>query len=336
MWTKQHIQIAAGILPLFLFTALAKPDKPAYTSWLTGDSTDVKTKHREGIILMGGSTDVDEAHRWMLQNADGGDVVVLRASGKDGYNKYMYGLEKVNSVETILVDSRDIANLEEVARKVRNAEALFIAGGDQGNYVKFWNNTRLSEALNYLIKTKKVTVGGTSAGCAIMGGVYFGALNGSITSEEATADPFHEAVSLGYDDFLHARALKYILTDTHYDARKRIGRHIVFMARALEDRRIPVKGLGVSEKTAVCFSGKQPARVFGSGVAYFLQPYKRPTEKLQKGKPLNWPEAVKSTEVKGTKSGENTFDLKKWKLVAGEAEERIYGVEGGLVTFEIR
>ncbi len=54
-----------------------------------------------GLLLMGGGTDVDEAFTWWLARTGGGDVVVLRASGADGYNPYLYDdLGGVDSVET--------------------------------------------------------------------------------------------------------------------------------------------------------------------------------------------------------------------------------------------
>lgn len=39
---------------------------------------------------MGGATEHDKAMRWFLREANEGDIVVLRASGIDGYNDYFY------------------------------------------------------------------------------------------------------------------------------------------------------------------------------------------------------------------------------------------------------
>ncbi len=85
---------------------------------------------------MGGGTDNDDAIKWMFQKAGGGDVVVLRSAGTDGYNTYMYSElgVPVNSVETIIIDTRGKASIAAIATKIRNAEALFIAGGDQATY----------------------------------------------------------------------------------------------------------------------------------------------------------------------------------------------------------
>jgi cyanophycinase-like exopeptidase len=51
---------------------------------------------------------------------------------------------------------------------IRNAEALFIAGGDQSRYVRFWKDTPVEDAINHVV-AKPAPVGGTSAGMAILG-----------------------------------------------------------------------------------------------------------------------------------------------------------------------
>ena len=50
---------------------------------------------------------------------------------------------------------------------IRNAEALFIAGGDQSEFVQFWKNTPVEDAINH-VAAKPAPVGGTSAGMAII------------------------------------------------------------------------------------------------------------------------------------------------------------------------
>jgi len=87
----------------------------------------------------------------------GGDVVVLRSAGTEAYNTYMYtdlGIP-VNSVETIIIDTRAKASIAAIATKIRNAEALFISGGDQATYVSYWKDTPVEDAINYLIIPKK-------------------------------------------------------------------------------------------------------------------------------------------------------------------------------------
>jgi cyanophycinase len=303
----------------------------AYTSWVTGDTADVRTRPLGGVVLAGGSTDDRDAMRWFLRRANGGDVIILRASGSDGYNTYLYsGLGvPVNSVETILINNRALTSLPNIARKVRNAEAIFFAGGDQANYVNFYRNTPLAQALNDRIR-EGVVLGGTSAGCAILGQLYFSAIEGSVTSDEALTDPYGKRVAID-DDFLKHPLLVNILTDQHYTARNRQGRHLVFLARALTDWKIKTRGIGVDEKTAVCVTPDGECRVFGKGSAYFIAPTTKKPERIQAGQPLSWRSTGKGlrvTVVPGSAAGTTGFDLKTFRG-AGTVKTEYWSVSNG-------
>ena len=129
---------------------------------------------------MGGATEDNNAMRWFLQRANGGDVLVIRASGADGYNAYFYndlGVA-INSVETLVFNNVQAASDPYVLERINRAEAIWIAGGDQNNYVIFWRGTPLAAAINQRIANDQLVIGGTSAGMAILGGVYFSASNG--------------------------------------------------------------------------------------------------------------------------------------------------------------
>ena len=119
-----------------------------------------------GVVLMGGSTDVDGAFLWQISKADGGDFLVLRHSGSDGYNDYVYDElsgETVNSVFSIVLDSVAAASDPDVVAAVENADALFFAGGDQTVYVeRIPAGSPLALAL--AARAPLITVGGTSAG----------------------------------------------------------------------------------------------------------------------------------------------------------------------------
>ncbi|XWW47374.1 cyanophycinase [Fibrella sp. USSR17] len=305
------------------------------TIWLTGDVTDVTTTTSPGILLAGGSTDVDDAMRWFLRKSGGGDVVVLRASGADGYNTYLYSTlgETVNSVETILLNSAAWVNDERVVQTIRNAEALFIAGGDQGKYVNFWKDSKVEDAINYLINTKKVPVGGTSAGCAILGAIYYPAFNESLTSAEALSDPYHTNLMLGKNDFVNAPFLANTITDTHFAQRNRQGRLVAFLARMQTDWHITGRGIGISEKTAVAIEPTGIATVFGSGVAYFATPSgSGKPEQCVAGKRLVWSaksKAIRVVEVQGS----GTFNLKTWATPAGSLV-RYWYVEDGVLQIQ--
>jgi cyanophycinase-like exopeptidase len=139
-----------------------------YTSYFTGNTNNIVTNTDFGICLMGGATEHDNAMRWLLQKANGGDVVVLRSSGSNGYNNYLYtdlGVA-VNSVETLVITSIAGATNPYVLDKVANAEMIWFAGGNQWNYVSFFKNNALEDLINNHINTKNAPIGGTSAGMA--------------------------------------------------------------------------------------------------------------------------------------------------------------------------
>jgi cyanophycinase-like exopeptidase len=283
-----------------------------------GDTTDVKTATKAGIVLMGGGKDVDAAFKWMIEKSGGGNVVIIRATGTNAYNKYVYDLGKVSSVETLKIDSRELANNDTVIRILRNAEMLWIAGGDQSNYMKFWKDTKTADAINYLINKKKVPVGGTSAGCAILGQIYYSGEGGSAVSKEVLADPFNKNVTLYKQDFLKVPYLQNVVTDQHYVARSRQGRHVVFLARMINDWNIYGRGIAADERTAVCIDGRGRAQVIGTSKAFFLSPHKKDKpEVCEPGNPLTWNQnnkALQVYEITGTPEGNGTFNVKNFKM----------------------
>ncbi|MGV3704450.1 MAG: cyanophycinase [Arcticibacter sp.] len=280
---------------------------------IVGDSSDVVTPVNGGLVLMGGGADVDAAFKWMISRSGGGDVVIIRASGADAYNSYVNTLGKVNSVETLMINSRALADDERVAGIIRNAEMLFIAGGDQSNYMKYWKNTKTMEAINYLLNVKKAPVGGTSAGCAILGELYYSGEKGSVVSAEALEDPYNPNMTLYAGDFLKAPYMRSVLTDQHYVARSRQGRHLAFLARMLKDQGIGAKGVAADERTAVCVDETGKAVVYGTGSAFFLATdNNKIPEVCVGGAPLHWnhgQKAVRVYKIMATPQGNGSFDL---------------------------
>lgn len=278
-----------------------KPTKPVArpgSLGIVGDSTDVKTSTAAGLVIMGGGTDVDAAIKWMIARSGGGNVVVLRATGTDAYNAYIKGLGTVKSVETLKIDSRKLADDATVAHIVRNAEMLFIAGGDQADYVGYWKGTKVMAAINYLLNEKKVPVGGTSAGAAILGNYYFAADKGGLESADALANPYNTRVSLGKDDFLKAAFMQNVITDQHFSQRGREGRAAVFLARIMKDWTKTPYGIAVDEKTAVCIDANGIAEVLGTNKAFFLKTdaAKQP-EVIESAKAVTWNQAGKAIQV---------------------------------------
>lgn len=314
-----------------------------YTSYLTGDSSDVETNPTSGLCLMGGATENDSAMKWFLQRADGGDVVVIRTSGANGYNDYMFNQlgVTVNSVETLIIPNATACSHPYVLNRIHNAEALWIAGGDQYTYVSLWKDKPIEAEINYLINAKNVPVGGTSAGMAILGAAYFDAANGTVSSASALTDPYNSAVSIGFDDFIHHPYMYNVITDTHYDNPDRRGRHVAFLARLAKDFGIRSLGIACEEYTAVCVDENGLGRVFGeypqeNDYAYFVETNCFPPfvpETCVAGSPLTWvrnQKAVRVYKVAGTPTGDNTFSLVDFRTGTGGTWYNWYVTNGML------
>ena len=310
---------------------------------IIGDTTNVNVPTSSGTVLMGGANEVDSAMKWMINKSIGGDVIILRASGSTGYNQYLYDLAKVNnisqvnSVETLLINSSTLANNPKVAERIKQAEMVFIAGGDQANYINYWKNTLVEDAINYLINIKKIPIGGTSAGCAIMGDAVFTAENGTITSTEALENPYNSKLTLQKSVFLNNPFLLNTITDTHYNNPDRKGRHTVFLARLLKDFAVTnPKGVGVEEETAVCIDQNGIAIVYGIGSAYFLLASLGEPETCINQTPLHWykdKKAVKTYIIQGSLQGNGSFNLNNWIDVSGGIYKNMYSTNG-LFTIE--
>lgn len=318
------------VIVLFLF-GCGNSFAQSYTNYFTGNPTDTVTPPLGGSCLMGGASESDPAMVWFLNRANGGDILVLRASGADGYNDYFYtdlGVS-VNSVETIVFNDASAANETYIHTKIQQAEAIWFAGGDQWDYVTYWRNTAIDSLINDAVQNRNAVIGGTSAGMAILGEFYFSAENGTVTSSTALNNPYDENVTVDSTVFLKVPFLEDVITDTHYDDPDRKGRHSVFLARILTDYATLGKGIACDEFTAVCIDPSGEAKCYGGyptydDNVYFIQPnceLEEPAPEFCESEiPLVWDKsgtALRVYSVKGTETGENTFNLTNWREGTG-------------------
>jgi len=263
-----------------------------YKYFRLGNKADVQTKPVAGIAMMGGGSDLDEAFRWLCEKGNGGDFLILRARGDDDYNSYVNGLCKANSVATLIIPDREAAEDPAVAEIIRKAEVVFIAGGDQANYIRGWKGTAVETAINEDIAAGK-PIGGTSAGLAVEGEFVYGAMGDKaddkdLASGDVLANPYVERVTL-VRDFLKVPRLENLITDSHFAKRDRMGRTLGFLARIMKDgwSESP-REVAIDEKSAVLVEADGKAVVVGTGKgAYFLRPTRRP-EVCEKGVALTF------------------------------------------------
>ena len=251
-------------------------------------------------VMMGGGLEVDEAFRWMIKQAgvtrfSGGRFLVIRATGDDAYNQYLLSAPcpystcvdgaslGLTSAETLVIPSRDAANHEDVIDYVSRANVLWIAGGDQSDYINFWKGTRLDDALKRLLQ-RNVPFGGLSAGMAVLGQFDYAGQRASATSTDVLNDPFNKNMTLDpaplalTGGFIAPPVLASTITDTHLDTRDRMGRLITFVARLVKPYQPPpgsrtlgcpggvlpvaqARGVGVSIQTALLLEQESNGKV---------------------------------------------------------------------------
>lgn len=289
-----------------------------YQYFRLGNSRDVQTATKRGIAMMGGGKDLDQAFKWLCNNGGGGDFLVLSAIGDDEYNSYVNGLCKTNSVSTLVIPDQTAAADKNVLDIVNHAEALFIVGGDQARYVRFWKGTPVQDAINADV-ARGVPIGGTSAGLAVLGQFSYGALGDKpedkdLASTDVLPNPYHERVTL-VRDFLVVPHLENTITDSHFAKRDRMGRSLGFMARILQDDWTKnVREIAIDERSAVLVDADGKGTVVGSGRgAYFMKP-SNPPSVCQKDTALTFTEISVFHGPTGAH-----FDVSAWQGEGGES-----------------
>ncbi|TXH72197.1 MAG: cyanophycinase [Lysobacteraceae bacterium] len=317
--------LALPLLGLLAATPVWAAKKPTYSYFRLGNSADVAPTPTPGIVLMGGSTDVDAAFQWLCQRSGNGDFLVIRAAGTDAYNPYVRELcPASNSVSTLIIPTLAAANDPAVAEILSQAEAVWIAGGDQSNYINYWTGTPVQTTLNALIASG-TPLGGTSAGTAVLTQFVYSALaSQGATSAQALADPFHRTMTLARD-FVDLPLLRGIIGDMHFAARDRMGRDLAFLCRvATAGWSAAPRGIAVDEQTALLIDAQGNGSVVGIGNVYFLRAPGQP-EVCRSKTPLTY----RNIAVDRIRAGE-TFHLPTWQRNGGSAYTLT--AEAGVVT----
>ena len=315
-----------GSLVVLLLCGTALPSQAKWKYLRTGNAADSTAKPKSGFALMGGGARQDAAFLWLCERTNGGDFLVLSARDDDAYmkkvNDEIKAICPLNSAGILSFSGREDADDPKVVQIIEEAESIYLAGGDQSDYVRFWQDTPVQDALNRHIASGK-PLGGLSAGLAIMGEFSFDSMIDTIHSPDALANPYGNKVTLARD-FLRIPLLADTLTDTHFSKRDRMGRLLVFMARILQDDWAKqIRAIAVDENAAFLMESDGSGRAAGEGHTYFLEAMHKP-EQCAYRQPL----AFSGIRVQRIAAGK-AFDVKKWE---GEADSYSLSVKNGNVA----
>ena len=257
-------------------------------------------------------------HRRLLGTvtARGGNVVVLRAYGERSYDSIFYDAGRFAWVQSVLIPPcASRAQVDRVAAIVDRADAVYFAGGDQAHYVA-WKGSRLMEAVKRVYERGGV-VGGGSAGLAIQGAVVYDSvaadrLGYDTHTADAVKNPLEARISFTTGLFAFP-PLRDTITDTHFVARDRFGRTVVFLAKILHDNLLPgaraIYALGVDQGSAVVVDPDGKATLFndpGAWGAYLVRATSLPQLTTA---PIRYTVDVQHVEANGA-----TFDLMRKRI----------------------
>jgi beta-aspartyl-peptidase (threonine type) len=262
--------------------------------FVSGDPAAPRAAHTQfGLALMGGGGSVDAAFKFIADRAGHGHIVILRAVSDNSFDpddgdygkKFVAEWGPAASAETIVFKNRNASSDPRVVKALQNADGIFLAGGDQANYVRYWKGTPVQAALNAHVAANR-PIGGSSAGLAVLGHYSYTAFDGgSMESKVALGNPYDSGITLE-SDFLHFKNLESVITDTHFSKRHRLGRLITFVARLQKEADKNVAGIGIDEKTALLVDDDGTARLAAgsAGSAWLVVPASMP--EISAGKPL--------------------------------------------------
>jgi beta-aspartyl-peptidase (threonine type) len=294
--------VFAGIIAASSGHAAPAPDSSRnyrdrkFDYFVAGDPALPRAAHTGfALALMGGGGSVDAAFASIASHAGGGHIVILRAVSDDSFDpgdgnygdSFAARWGPVRSAETIVFHHREASYDPRVLAALRSADGIFLAGGDQRNYLRYWKGTPVQTLLNDHVAAHR-PLGGSSAGLAILGEYSYTASDGgSLESKIALNDPYNSGVTLE-SDFLHLHWLEGMITDTHFSTRSRLGRLIVFIARIEQDHpAAAIAGIGVDQKTALLVGADGLARLApGSSGSAWVVTLQQPAAVLTQGKPL--------------------------------------------------
>lgn len=175
---------------------------------------------------------------------------------EDTFREYREIFEKHISctVNHIHHDRREDIKAEEVEARIKAADAVFFAGGDQLKLTSVYGGTGFLFLLKHRYIYEGLIIGGTSAGAMVLSTPMIFAGTGA---DEMIAGEVK--ITTGFE------FLRDVCIDTHFVARGRIARLAQVVATNLS-----TVGWGIEEDTAVIVENGTEARVAGKGVVLIL------------------------------------------------------------------
>jgi cyanophycinase len=203
----------------------------------------------------------DAPYRWIVQKADSGKIIIIDVADATTWLPNYFMSLGASQAYNKTIPNISSANLQSTYDELITAKGIFIRGGNQWDYIRFWKGTKVDSAIQYVFNNGGV-IAGTSAGAAVLGEIDFSAQAGSIYPDEALQNPFNSLMRFE-DNFL--KLVPNVLFDTHFIERGRHGRLIGMIYNRHFNTGKDIIGAGIDDRTAICVSPDGTGEVMGSG-----------------------------------------------------------------------
>jgi cyanophycinase len=219
-------------------------------------------RHAGTLVLIGGACEpTGEALNAFIERAharDGGRIVGITTASADPRRSAEDWAEDfaragVTRTEFPILVTRDQAQDPRIAEMIREADGIFLGGGDQVHLVAMLGGSRVERAIREAF-SRGAVVCGTSAGAAALTETI---LAGGEPDDYGQMQDLHLGPGFGILGF---RAV----IDTHFAQRRRLQRLFMVVARNPE-----MIGLGIDEDTAIVVRGHL-GEVVGRGSVTFV------------------------------------------------------------------
>ncbi|HVG40052.1 MAG TPA: cyanophycinase [Chitinophagaceae bacterium] len=185
-------------------------------------------------------------------------ITTASTEGEESFKDYQKAFEELNisSLGHIHHNSRiEIMNDETVEEKIKKADGIFFAGGDQLKYTSIYGGTEFLTQLKERYINEKIVVSGTSAGAMALSTPMIYAGNDEVQELGGMIK-----VTTGLE------FLKDVCIDTHFVSRGRMVR----MAQVVVTNPSCI-GLGIEEDTAAIVRNGKEVEIVGTGTVIILE-----------------------------------------------------------------
>ena len=237
------------------------------------------------VLLVGGGSEnyndwSDAPYRWLVTHAPNRKIAVLHYSDTTTWFSGYFPWLSPCTVSNRQITSTTQANDSATYRFILQHDGIFLRGGDQAQYVRFWKGTLTQQALKEVFQRGGV-IGGTSAGEMVLSDVAY---TGGNSDNGALLRTPTGSITL-VDDFLSL--VPAVLAESHTNERGRLGRLPAFLARYRDASGRSITGIGVDANSALGVGANGIAEVFGGSAVSFLRWTTGTQYVIEPGKPFS-------------------------------------------------